>query len=124
MEATKIYNNDGVLSFGGEVLATVKDFEQADRCAGSVFEALEPEEIIELSIGCGGVSGFYELDYDLDLIRDHTFSERASIFLSKKRLNSSRGFLGTSTDLKENSFTNRLGTFPQIGTVTMIGKQQ
>jgi hypothetical protein len=38
--------------------------------------------------GGGGGSGFYELDYDLDLIKDHTFLERASIFLLKKRSNS------------------------------------
>ena len=87
MKVTSIYSNDGTLSFSGELLATVKEYEQADRCAGSVFEALEPEEIIELSIGGGG-SGFYELDYDLDLIKDHTFLERASIFLLKKRSNS------------------------------------
>jgi hypothetical protein len=59
---TSIHCNDGLLSWDSEYpLATKEQYELADRCIGSVFEALHPGEIIELE------DGIFELDEDLDL---------------------------------------------------------
>ena len=62
MKITRIYSNDGALSFSGEILATVDEYEQADRYVGSIFEGVLPGEIVELK------ESLYELDDDLDLI--------------------------------------------------------
>lgn len=62
MKATQIFSDDGFLSFNGEVLASSQEYELADRCEGSIFEALEPKELIELS------DGEFILDQDLDLV--------------------------------------------------------
>lgn len=59
--ATKIYCNNGLLSFDGEALATSEEYALADRCIGSIFEALEPGEEVELA------DGQFTLDEDLDL---------------------------------------------------------
>lgn len=63
--ATKIYSDNGLLSFDGdeEKLATAEEYEMGDRCVGSIFEALESGEVIELE------EGFFTLDEDLDLIK-------------------------------------------------------
>lgn len=60
---TKIYIRDGVLSFEGDRLATLEEYELADRCIGSIFEALKPGEKIELA------DGLFQIDEDLDVIR-------------------------------------------------------
>jgi hypothetical protein len=60
--ATKIFIKDGVLNFNAGSLASATDYETADRCAGSIFEALEEGEIITLQ------EGLFELDEDLDLV--------------------------------------------------------
>lgn len=61
---TCIYSDDATLTFSGETLATKKQYELADRCTGSVFEALQPGENIKLN------DGYFILDDDLDLIQD------------------------------------------------------
>lgn len=58
---TKILNRDGFLNPSEGVHATKEDYEAADRCVGSIFEALEPGEIVSL------VDGLFKLDSDLDL---------------------------------------------------------
>lgn len=60
---TKIFIQDETLVWDGERLATVEEFEQADRCVGSVFEALQPGERIQLA------EGVFQLDSDLDIDR-------------------------------------------------------
>ncbi len=65
MRVTNIYIDCGVLvfnSFGAEVLASRKDYETADRCVGSIFEALTPGELICLA------EGEFQLNEDLDLV--------------------------------------------------------
>lgn len=60
---TKILIQDGLLQFDGEgELATVDEYMLADRCVGSIFQALEPNETVELKEGC------FQLDEDLDPI--------------------------------------------------------
>lgn len=45
----------------GNQLANLDQYGQADRCFGSIFEALEAGEVIELA------EGFFELNGDLSL---------------------------------------------------------
>jgi hypothetical protein len=59
---TRIFWLEGYLSFHGDTLATKQQYELADRCVGSVFEALNPKELILLE------EGQFLLDPDLDLI--------------------------------------------------------
>lgn len=62
---TSIHYDDGLLCWDTEKpLATKQQYELGDRCVGSIFEALEPKEIIEL------VEGLFVLDDELDLV-DH-----------------------------------------------------
>lgn len=56
----EIFIDDGVLSFTGSQIASVDEYMEADRCVGSVFEALNPGEQIEL------IEGIFILDKDLD----------------------------------------------------------
>lgn len=51
-------------TYQADRLATREEYESADRCVGSVFEALEPGENIQLA------DGYYVLDNDLDLVQD------------------------------------------------------
>lgn len=83
MKVTTIYNNNGTLSFSGEVLATFQEYDQADRCVGSIFEALEPYEMVEVIHN--GVPSIFEIDEDLNLINhdpkdsdEQSWYERAS----------------------------------------------
>ena len=57
---TQILNRDGFLNFSEGETASLEDFKFADRCIGSIFEALEPGETIELQ------EGVFLLDEDLD----------------------------------------------------------
>ena len=50
------------LNFAYGRLATRDEYETEDRCVGSIFEVLEPGELIELA------EGVFMLDADLDLI--------------------------------------------------------
>lgn len=59
MKATQIFSG---LSFNGQELASVNEYQLGDRCVGSIFEALEPGERVELE------EGVFELDEDLDLV--------------------------------------------------------
>ena len=60
-----IFSENGLLNFsGGERLATREEYELADRCVGSIFEALHPQENIHLQ------DGYFILDDELDLIQD------------------------------------------------------
>ena len=52
------------LSFDGDRLATKEEYMLGDRCVGSIFEALEPGEAIELQ------EGVFRLDEDLDPIEE------------------------------------------------------
>jgi hypothetical protein len=65
---TQLFSKSGVLTFNDEdgtlPLATKKEYELADRCIGSVFEALSPEENIQLQ------DGYFVLDNELDLVQD------------------------------------------------------
>jgi hypothetical protein len=61
--ATKIFIKDGALNFNAGDLATIKDYETADRCVGSIFEALKEGEEIELK------EGVFALDDELDIIK-------------------------------------------------------
>ena len=56
------------LSFEGDRLATVEEYEMGDRCIGSVFEALQPGEQVELQ------EGVFTLDDELDLVKMKTVS--------------------------------------------------
>lgn len=60
---TQVFFNNGLLSFDGSTLATVLQFNLGDRCVGSIFEALEQGEQVELK------DGFYTLDAELDLVQ-------------------------------------------------------
>lgn len=62
MKTTTIYIDNNLLSFDGNELANKENYEQADRCVGSIFESLEPGEVIELR------DGKFKLDDELDLI--------------------------------------------------------
>lgn len=56
-----IYSNDGLLCWDNQYpLATKDEYMEGDRSVGSIFEALNPEEVIELS------EGILTLDEDLD----------------------------------------------------------
>ena len=48
-------------NFSHTRLATKQEFLESDRCSGSVFEALEPGESIQLA------EGVFTLDEDLDI---------------------------------------------------------
>lgn len=61
---TTIYFDNGLLSFAGEKLATREQYDTADRCVGSIFEAIAPSEKIALA------EGEFILDEDLDLVED------------------------------------------------------
>ena len=52
----------GALRWEGNHLASLREFELADRCVGSIFEVLKPGEVISLA------EGKFILDRDLDLI--------------------------------------------------------
>lgn len=58
----KILNREGFLNFVEGQLASVRDFNLADRCTGSIFESLNPGETVDLR------EGSFLLDEDLDLI--------------------------------------------------------
>lgn len=64
-----IEEKTGLLHWGNGVyqfnrLATREEYQLADRCIGSIFEALQPGENIQLA------DGYFILDDDLDLIQD------------------------------------------------------
>jgi hypothetical protein len=59
---TKIFSDVGLLAFNGKYLATRYEYELADRCVGSIFEVLNPQEKIEIQ------EGVFTLDEDLELI--------------------------------------------------------
>lgn len=68
---TCIYSRDGLLTFDSTdedsnllPLAVKDEYELGDRCVGSIFEALEPEEHVKLADGC------FVLDDELDLVQD------------------------------------------------------
>lgn len=65
MHATPIFwdTDSEICTFSAveNALADRDQYNQVDRCTGSIFEALEPGEIIELA------EGFFQLDSDLDL---------------------------------------------------------
>lgn len=57
-----IYSDNRFLNFSRTArLATKQEFLESDRCSGSVFEALEPGESIQLA------EGVFTLDEDLDI---------------------------------------------------------
>lgn len=61
---TSIHCDDGLLCWdANKPLATKEQYELGDRCVGSIFEALKPEERIELK------EGIFYLDEDLDLLK-------------------------------------------------------
>jgi hypothetical protein len=81
IKITPIYNNNGTLAFEGEPLATLQDYCRADRCEGSIFEALKPGDVVELLfLDCYLMKKqkkLMELDEDLDLIHsDSVWWER------------------------------------------------
>jgi hypothetical protein len=58
---TSIYSNNGLLCWNNQYsLATKEEYGLADRAVGSIFEALAPNEAIELA------EGVFVLDEDLD----------------------------------------------------------
>lgn len=59
---TQILTKDGFLNFDGGELASKEQYRLADRSVGSIFEALQPREEVEL------VEGNFVLDEDLELI--------------------------------------------------------
>ena len=63
---TKIFDSEGFLTFdnidGSEKLATIEQYQSADRCVGSIFESLKPGEEVELA------ERIFVLDEDLDLV--------------------------------------------------------
>jgi hypothetical protein len=61
--ATKIFIDDNTLNFNAGNLASVADYETADRCIASIFEALEEGEEIELK------EGLFKIDDALDIIK-------------------------------------------------------
>ena len=67
----------GVLGWESGHLASIKEFDLADRCVGSVFESLEPGEGVILD------EGLFVLDEDLDLqnlkeFKDSVYAEVVS----------------------------------------------
>lgn len=61
---TSIHYDNGLLCWDVEKpLATKDRYELGDRCVGSIFEALEPEERVELK------EGIFYLDEDLELCK-------------------------------------------------------
>lgn len=61
---TKIMIDDCKLTFNDtNTLASVYEYETADRCVGSIFEALKAGDIVQLK------EGYYRLDDELDLIK-------------------------------------------------------
>lgn len=70
---TSIHYDNELLGWDSDKpLATKEQYEWGDRVVGSIFEALEPNEIVEL------VEGLFILDDDLDLIK---ISDAYSIYL-------------------------------------------
>lgn len=63
---TVIYVSDAnTLTFDEtDVVASKEQYQNADRCVASIFDALEPDEPIRLS------DGYFVLDDNLDLIQD------------------------------------------------------
>lgn len=61
---TQIFIFNELLCWEGDRLATREEYESADRCVGSIFEALSPGENIQL------FDGYFILDEELDLIQD------------------------------------------------------
>lgn len=53
--------NSGV--YQADRLATCEEYRSSDRCVGSIFEALEPGENIQLA------DGYFVLDDELDLVQ-------------------------------------------------------
>ena len=98
MEVTKIYNNDGTLTFEGEgkSLATLQDYCLADRCEGSIFEALQEGEVIELA------DGLFVCDSELDL--SPIPPERIKLFFLKKRVKTQSWVWGNINRLKRKFF--------------------
>ncbi len=60
----KIFNKDGFLNFVEGNLASAEDYKKADRCQGSVFEALKPGYLVELQ------DGIFVLNKDMDIRRE------------------------------------------------------
>lgn len=58
---TTIYNVNGTLAFNGDQVASVKEYMEADRCVGSIFEVLEAGEEVILQ------EGTFIIDEDLDV---------------------------------------------------------
>lgn len=71
IKVTQIYNNNGILAFEGESLATLQDYRLADRCEGSIFEAIHPGEVVALLDETLG-ERLLEIDADLELIDSDT----------------------------------------------------
>ena len=64
-----IYAHDlGLTDNNDDRLATVDEYMQADRCVGSVFEALQPGQAVILA------EGEFQLDKDLDPMIDERYS--------------------------------------------------
>lgn len=62
---TRIYSVNGTLTFEPQdKLASKSEYQLADRCIGSIFEALKPGENIQLE------DDYYVLDQELDLVQD------------------------------------------------------
>ena len=62
MKITSIHYDDGLLCWDAEKpLATREQYELGDRAVGSIFESLEPKEVVELK------EGLFVLDDELDL---------------------------------------------------------
>jgi hypothetical protein len=64
VSTANIFSDDGLLAFNGKHLATKDEYELADRCIGSIFEVLNPQEKIQLQ------DGVFTLDENLDLVDD------------------------------------------------------
>ncbi len=61
---TQILSDNGFLNFSTGALASREEYGTADRCVGSIFEALRPGESIQLK------EGYFVLNDDLDLVQD------------------------------------------------------
>ena len=101
MKVTKIYNNDETLAFEGESLATLQDYFLADRCEGSIFEALQEGEVIELA------DGLFVCDSELDLSsmpHPPAIVKRIRLFFLKKRVKTQSWVWGNINRLKRKFF--------------------
>lgn len=66
---TIIFIEDGTLTFEGRTVASKNNYLAADRCVGSIFEALHGGESILLS------EGIFFLDEELDLVETVTIKK-------------------------------------------------